>query len=276
MVTTQLRRWWDLHTKTNVKSQRIVKITDVVEENPNVKTLMFRDPNNAFAGQFVMVWIPKVDEIPMSISQNGEYKGMTIKQIGAATNALNNLKTGDKIGIRGPYGTFFRSRGKKILVVAGGIGIAPILPFIETNNREDAEVYVALGAVTSSELVFDQRLQGKCNELYMATDDGSVGYHGFVTDLAKEVVLREGIDEIFTCGPEIMIKKMVDFAKENNILIQASLERYMKCGVGLCDSCAIDGLHVCRDGPVFSEKVLFSLDDLGNYKRDRCGRKVKV
>jgi dihydroorotate dehydrogenase electron transfer subunit len=276
MATTQLRRWWDLHTKTNVKSQRIVKITDVVEENPNVKTLMFRDPNNAFAGQFVMVWIPKVDEIPMSISQNGEYKGMTIKQIGAATNALNNLKTGDKIGIRGPYGTFFRSRGKKILVVAGGIGIAPILPFIETNNREDAEVYVALGAVTSSELVFDQRLQGKCNELYMATDDGSVGYHGFVTDLAKEVVLREGIDEIFTCGPEIMIKKMVDFAKENNILIQASLERYMKCGVGLCDSCAIDGLHVCRDGPVFSEKVLFSLDDLGNYKRDRCGRKVKV
>jgi dihydroorotate dehydrogenase electron transfer subunit len=212
----------------------------------------------------------------MSISQNGEYKGMTIKQIGPATNALNGLKPGDKIGIRGPYGTFFQPRGKKILVVAGGIGIVPILPFIESNSSEDIEVYVALGAVTSSELVFDQRLQGKCNGLYLATDDGSVGYHGFVTELAKEVILREGIDEIFTCGPEIMIKKMVDFAKENNILIQASLERYMKCGLGLCDSCAIDGHHVCRDGPVFSEKVLFSLDDLGNYKRDRCGKKVKV
>ena len=152
-----------MHTKTNEKSQRIVKITDVVEENPNVKTLLFRDSGNALSGQFVMVWIPKIDEIPMSISVNGEYKGMTIKQIGFATNALNNLKPGDKIGIRGPYGTFFIPRGKKILVVAGGIGIAPILPFIETNNKEDAEVYVALGAVTSSERVFDKRLQGKCN-----------------------------------------------------------------------------------------------------------------
>lgn len=276
MATTQLRRWWDLHTKTNVKLQRIVKITDVIEENPNVKTLLFRDSGNALSGQFVMVWIPKVDEIPMSISVNGEYKGMTIKQIGPATNALNNLKPGDKIGIRGPYGTFFIPRGKKILVVAGGIGIAPILPFIETNNKEDAEVYVTLGAVTSSELVFDKRLQEKCNGFCIATDDGSEGYHGFVTDLAKDIISKEGIDEIFTCGPEIMIKKMVDFAKENNILIQASLERYMKCGIGLCDSCAVDGHHVCRDGPVFSEKVLFSLDDLGNYKRDKCGRKVKV
>jgi dihydroorotate dehydrogenase electron transfer subunit len=265
-----------LHTKTNVKSQRIVKITDIIEENPKVKTLLFRDSNKAISGQFVMVWIPNVDEIPMSISQNGEFQGMTIKQIGPATNALNSLRAGDKIGIRGPYGTFFRSRGKKILVVAGGIGIAPILPFIESNKDENIKVHVALGAVTSSELVFDKRLQGKCTGLYIATDDGTEGYNGFVTDLAKEIILKEGIDEIFTCGPEIMIKKMVEFAQENNILIQASLERYMKCGVGLCDSCAIDGMHVCRDGPVFSEEFLFSLEDLGNFKRDRSGKRISL
>jgi dihydroorotate dehydrogenase electron transfer subunit len=212
----------------------------------------------------------------MSISQNGEFQGMTIKQIGPATNALNSLRAGDKIGIRGTYGTFFRSRGKKILVVAGGIGIAPILPFIESNKDENIKVHVALGAVTSSELVFDKRLQGKCTGLYIATDDGTEGYNGFVTDLAKEIILKEGIDEIFTCGPEIMIKKMVEFAQENNILIQASLERYMKCGVGLCDSCAIDGMHVCRDGPVFSEEFLFSLEDLGNFKRDRSGKRISL
>jgi dihydroorotate dehydrogenase electron transfer subunit len=276
MVTGKLRRWWELPIIDNVKSQRVVTITEVILENPNVKTLMFRDSASALPGQFVMVWIPKIDEIPMSISINGEYKGMTIKQIGVATNALNNLNPGDGIGIRGPYGTFFRSRGKKILVVAGGIGIAPILPFIEDNKKEDLEVFVALGAVTSSELVFNKRLQGKCNGLHIATDDGSQGYHGFVTDLAKEIISKEGIDEIFTCGPEIMITKMVDLAKQTNIKIQASLERYMKCGVGICDSCAINGRHICRDGPVFSEDVLFYLDDLGRFKRNPSGKKMKI
>jgi dihydroorotate dehydrogenase electron transfer subunit len=271
----QLRRWWDLHIKDNEKNQRIIEITQVISENHNVKTLMFQDSVNALSGQFVMVWIPKVDEIPMSISINSHEKGMTIKQIGPATEALNLLNPGDKIGIRGPYGTFFRSRGKKILIVAGGIGIAPLLPYIESKKNEDTKVFVAMGAVTSDDLVFEKRIKSQCN-LMIATDDGSSGYHGYVTDLAKEMVEKEEIDEIFTCGPEIMIMKIVDLARQRNLKIQASLERYMKCGVGLCDSCAIDGYHVCRDGPVFTEKVLFDLNDLGAFKRDRCGRKVNI
>jgi dihydroorotate dehydrogenase electron transfer subunit len=265
-----------LHTKINEKSLRIVEITDIISENHNVKTLMFKDSVNALAGQFVMVWIPQVDEIPMSISINGVENGMTIKEIGPATTALNQLKPGDKIGIRGPYGTFFKPRGKKILVVAGGVGIAPILPFIVSEKSKDIEVYVALGAVTSNELVFEKKIEGKCHLLKIATDDGSLGYNGYVTDLAKEIIEKEAIDEIFTCGPEIMIKKMVDLAKEKNLYIQASMERYMKCGVGICDSCAINGLHICRDGPVFNEKLLFNLKDLGAFKRDQCGRKVKI
>jgi dihydroorotate dehydrogenase electron transfer subunit len=212
----------------------------------------------------------------MSLSIVSEEKGITIKQIGEATQALNHLIHGDKIGIRGPYGTFFKPRGKNILVVAGGIGIAPILPLIENTKNEDVKMIVALGAVTSSELVFEKRLQGQCHDLKIATDDGSEGYHGFVTDLANEIIENEVIDEILTCGPEIMIKKMVNLAKQKNIKIQASLERYMKCGVGICDSCAINGYHICRDGPVFSEDLLPILDDLGKFKRDPSGKKVKI
>jgi dihydroorotate dehydrogenase electron transfer subunit len=264
-----------LHTKGS-KSQRIVRITDVIVENDSVKTLLFSDPNNAYPGQFVMVWVPGVDEIPMSISINSELKGMTIKEIGEATRALNGFTPGDRIGIRGPYGTFFKPRGKNILVVAGGIGIAPILPFIEGNQDNDFAVTVALGAVTADELVFEERVKGKCRDLRIATDDGSKGYHGFVTDLAKEVISQEDIHEIFTCGPEIMISKMVELARQENLLIQASLERHMKCGVGICDSCAIDGLHVCRDGPVFSEDTLFKLADLGRFRRGPSGGRIKL
>jgi dihydroorotate dehydrogenase electron transfer subunit len=265
-----------LHIKGNKKAQRIVNITNVVEENKNVKTIFFKDPNNAYPGQFVMVWIPGVDEIPMSISINSEEKGMTIKGIGEATNALNQLKPQDRIGVRGPYGTFFKPRRKNILVVAGGIGIAPIFPFIEGNRDEALEITVALGAVTSDELVFEDRLKDRCKELRIATDDGSKGYHGFVTDLAQEMISTGNIDEIFTCGPEIMITKIVDLAKKEDLLIQASLERYMKCGVGICDSCAINGYHICRDGPVFSEDMLFNLADLGEFKRDPSGRIIKL
>lgn len=276
MDTRISRRWWELHTEGNPKSQRIVEIIDVIQENKNVNTLTFSDSGNAYPGQFVMVWIPKVDEIPMSISINGKKKGMTIKAIGEATNALNQLSPGAKIGIRGPFGTYFQKRAKNILVVAGGIGIAPILPFIEGHQEDDVEITVALGAVTKNELVFEERLKGKCKELFIATDDGSAGYHGFVTNLAMEIAQREKIQEILTCGPEIMMVKMVDFAKKNNLKIQASLERYMKCGVGICDSCAINGFHICQNGPVFSEEVLFKLDDFGKFKRDGCGRKVKI
>ena len=263
-----------MHTEGNPKALRIVKIIDVIKENKGVCTLTFSDPLNTHPGQFVMVWIPGVDEIPMSISINGETKGMTIKAIGKATTALNRLSPGAKVGIRGPYGTYFEKRSKDILVVAGGIGIAPILPFIEGRQDDDINITVALGAITKDELVFENRLKEECKGLFIATDDGSAGFHGFVTDLAMEIAEKQKIDEILTCGPEIMILKMVEFAKKNDLKIQASLERYMKCGVGICDSCAINGYHICRDGPVFSEDILFKLNDLGKFKRDVCGRKV--
>ncbi|UCE39674.1 MAG: dihydroorotate dehydrogenase electron transfer subunit [Thermoplasmata archaeon] len=255
---------------------RIVKILDIVEENPDVKTIFFEDDFEAYPGQFVMVWIPSVDEVPMSVSYLGEKKGITVKNVGKATSSLCKLKPGDKIGIRGPHGTFFEATGDSLLVVAGGIGIAPLAPLMENAHNIGKQITLAFGAKSKSELLFINRLKGCSRELNISTDDGSLGFHGFVSDLVEDILKKQSFDEILCCGPEIMIKKIADLAKLNGIPLQASLERYMKCGVGICDSCAIDGFHVCIDGPVFSGKILSELADFGRFRRDACGRRVEL
>ncbi len=255
-----------------LESPRIVTISDVVKENKDVKTIRFMDPMKAFSGQFVMVWIPGVDEVPMSLSYLGEEKGITVKRMGEATRALQEFKPGARIGIRGPHGTHFETERKNILVVAGGIGIAPLAPFIERSIREGKNVALAFGAKSAQELLFLERLEQSCNKIHLATDDGSKGYHGFVSDLAEEILEKENFDAVLTCGPEIMMKKVVDISRSRSIPVRASLERYMKCGVGICDSCAINGHHVCINGPVFEGEKLVELKDFGKFRRDASGR----
>jgi dihydroorotate dehydrogenase electron transfer subunit len=110
----------------------------------------------------------------------------------------------------------------------------------------------------------------------VSTDDGSFGYHGFASDLAKKILEKERFDQIITCGPEKMMKKILELGLEYKIPVQASLERHMKCGIGICDSCAIDGWHVCKDGPVFDNKKLGKMKDFGRFKRDASGRRVRI
>jgi dihydroorotate dehydrogenase electron transfer subunit len=265
-----------LPQKNNSHIHQIVKVRDIVSECRDVKTFFFEYPMDANPGQFVMVWIPGVDEIPLSVSYLDDKKGITVKFIGEATRAMEKLRVGDRIGIRGPYGTFFESNEmKKVLVVAGGIGIAPLAPAVEKLSVLGTEVTVALGAVTGSELLFEERLRESC-ELRIATDDGSRGYHGFVSDLADDLLDLGDFDGIFTCGPEIMLKKVLDSALKRNISVWICLERFMKCGVGICDSCAVSGYLVCKDGPVFSGDTLKELGDFGTCRRDASGTRVRL
>jgi dihydroorotate dehydrogenase electron transfer subunit len=83
-------------------------------------------------------------------------------------------------------------------------------------------------------------------------------------------------DQIITCGPERMMKKVIDLALENDIKVQASLERFMKCGIGICDACAVNGLHVCKDGPVFNGELLLKLSDFCRWRRDASGKRIKI
>ena len=246
-----------------------VSLVRVKRETPTTRTFIF-DQSIAFSpGQFVMVWVPGVDEIPMALSSENS---ITVQNVGDATDALFRLKPGAGIGIRGPFGNGF-TKAEKILGIAGGVGAAPLLPLA----RADCVMTLLLGARTETELLFVDQLD-ECTDVLIATDDGSMGLQGFVTLLMDDLNLG-AYDRIAVCGPEVMMRAVLAKVEEKGIAhkTEFSLHRYMKCGVGVCGSCCIDpsGLRVCRDGPVFSgDKLLKS--EFGHYMRDASGRKKNI
>ena len=254
----------------------VVSIQEVHLENKDTKTFMFHYPKKVQPGQFFMIWIPSIDEIPLSCSYiTDEMKGITFRRVGEATNHLFELDIGDKIGVRGPYGRGFTIGGRSILFIGGGTGIITLMPAIEEARKQDIKTTVILGAKTKEELLFERRIEKTSAKIYVTTDDGSKGYKGFASDIAENILSKEFFSSIITCGPELMMKKILDI--RNNIYMEASLERYMKCGVGLCDHCSIDGgLRVCIDGPVFNHEILEKIKEFGLYKRDASGRKIPI
>jgi len=253
---------------------KVVNIDESIKENSDVKTLLFKYPENITPGQFFMVWIPKIDEIPMSVSIiKKDKKGITFKRVGEATNALFDLKNGDKIGIRGPYGNGFKIVGKNILFVGGGSGIATIVPAFEKAIEDKISSTILLGTKNKNEIFFEKRIKKISSNVKISTDDGSKGYKGFASNLAEKLLENNNFDSIITCGPETMMKNL--FEKSDVKYFQASLERYMKCGIGLCGQCCIGkGLRVCEEGPVFNKKILKNIKDFGIYKRDASGKKI--
>jgi len=243
-----------------------VTILRIKKETPNIRTFIFDKTFSFHPGQFVMVWVPGVDEIPMALSSE---MSITVQQVGDATKALFDLNAGDTIGIRGPFGNGF-SKGEKVLAIAGGVGAAPLLPLART----DSVMTLLLGARTENELLFLDQLD-ECTDVLIATDDGSLGHHGFVTALMDDLSLGT-YDRICVCGPEVMMRAVLAKLSEKGLVHKSefSLHRYMKCGVGVCGSCCTDpsGLRVCRDGPVFPGDVILK-SEFGHYMRDASGRK---
>lgn len=264
---------------------RVTRIVDVRSENPYVKTIFFRDELCSLAepGQFIMVWIPGVDEIPLSISSvypNG-VSSITVAAVGEATRSLTGMGSGDLIGVRGPFGRGFRIAGGRALVVGGGVGMAPLMFLIDRLLEKDIEVIIVHGAETRNKLVFLERLEGLAwsgrADVYVVTEDGSYGFEGLATDVAMEILRSRRIDVIYACGPEGMIKKLYYMAKKSSVQMQASLERYMRCAMGICGSCAIGKYMVCRDGPVFTTEELREVEDyLGRIKYNEVGEKVLI
>jgi dihydroorotate dehydrogenase electron transfer subunit len=250
---------------------RCVRIEDVRREARDVVSILFRDPCIALPGQFYMVWLPGHEEVPMSVSFTGMLKGITVRAVGPTTRALHSLEADDRLWIRGPYGRCYSIRGSRPLVVAGGTGIASLAPLVE---EHPGDVLTLLGARTSEDLFFVERLRAS-SEVWVSTDDGSEGHAGPVTDLLERAVEEHEPDIVYTCGPEAMMVKVYAFASERDIAVEASLERYMKCGIGICDSCSVSGYRVCRDGPVFSDE-LTEIYEFGRFRRDPSGRRVPI
>ena len=134
-----------------MNSLQVAEIIETKSENKNIKTIMFDFPKKMIPGQFFMIWIPHIDEIPMSVSYiNDNIKGITFKKVGDATKSLFDLEVGDNIGIRGPYGKGFDIKGKKILFVGGGTGIAMLAPAIEQAVVKNISSTVIIGVNASN------------------------------------------------------------------------------------------------------------------------------
>lgn len=258
----------------------IVNVEDVIDETPTVRTLVFSDDVMASAspGQFAMVWVPGAYELPMSVmvaDGNGR-AAFTIRRHGPASTALYNVKAGGRIAVRGPYGNSFDIRPGRLLLVGGGTGLVPLMRLI-THTRTDCTVTLMMGARTRREVFFDGMasrllsLHHSESRVMVATDDGTYGTRGQVTELADGALDSSPFDAVYTCGPELMMYKVIQSAHKRGIFAQASLERMMKCGVGICGSCVAGRDVVCRDGTIFDAQHLSKNSEFGSTYRNKSG-----
>lgn len=251
----------------------IVKIEKVIEHSSEIKSFVLRNGRIAKAykpGMFVILWVLNADFLPMSISNvSGNLLEITVQKIGEGTAALFELKEGDSIGIRGPFGNSWNYEdANEILIIGGGMGIAALTSLIEPLKKNKKNVYVAIGAKDEASLIFANKLIELIPNTLCTTDDGSVGKKCLVTDVIDDALNQNKIDLILTCGPEVMMKRVLKIAESKNIQVQASIERKMKCGVGLCGSCCVgdnSDIAVCKEGPIFTTEQLKKIPQFGGY-----------
>ena len=262
---------------------RTTPIVQVRTESPTVKTYTFIDHScsKAKPGQFLMFWIPGIDEIPLSImdvDRNG-LVSVSVKAVGDATRHLHNMAAGTTVGVRGPFGNSFTESGGKVLLVGGGTGTAPLLFLAKQLAAKAERLSFVEGAKTKDELLFVRELGGVCKEqnIITTTEDGTAGLQCLVTQPLAKLLDKEHFDMIYTCGPEVMVKKIFEMTEARKLPLEASLERLMRCGIGLCGSCMIGKYRVCKDGPVFNSAQLREVTtELGVSKLGFDGSRVPI
>ncbi len=260
----------------------IVEITKSVNEAEGIKTIFLKSQLQAKPGQFVMLWIPRMDEKPFAISYSDKGQiGTTVASVGPFSNKLCSMKPGEKIGIRGPYGTTFQLEGKKVVMVGGGYGSASLTMLTEEALLQGIKVKFILGARTKNKLVYVERIKkliGSEN-LIITTDDGSLGMKGYVTDALRQLLKKENADKIFVCGPDKMMKAVAEIGIAAGIKGEISGERWFKCGgMGLCGHCCVDpiGIRLCVEGPVIDFETAAKITELGDYHRVKSSRKERI
>lgn len=244
-------------------------IQEVISEAPQIRTFRLDRDLDPAPGQYVMVWIRGVDEVPMSFSGPDT---ITVQSVGEATKALFQLGAGNSLGLRGPLGNGFILRGKKILLIGGGVGTAPLAFLGEQARSQGLEVASLLGFRSRDDLVFKSRFEA-LGDTYITTDDGSAGIPGRVAEGLKGLNLFE-YDQIYICGPEMMMWDIISRTREHSGKTQACINRYFKCAAGICGSCCLDpdGVRVCVEGPVImADRLLES--EFGRYRRGPTGGK---
>lgn len=264
----------------------VAVITDVRTDTPDVKTFRVLAPDGKkpfehMPGQCAMLSIPGVGEALFSITSsptNREYMEFSIKKCGCLTSWIHMLEPGQQITIRGPYGNGFpvetELRGKDLLFIAGGIGLAPLRSVINycLDNRENyGKLQIIYGSRSKDDLVdyqeiIDEWMKAENVEVNLTIDreqEGWDGHVGFVPNYVKELSPDLGMT-VLMCGPPIMIKFSLAGLKElgfTDTQVYTTMELRMKCGIGKCGRCNIGNKYVCKDGPVFRFDELGELPD---------------
>jgi sulfite reductase subunit B len=231
-------------------------------------------------GQFVMVSVFGVGEIPLSVTSSPTRRGsfdLCVRAVGKVTNALHALEAGDELGIRGPYGRGFPIRileGNDLLIIAGGLGIAPLralINYVLDNRRDFGKVHILLGCKSPEDMLFTDELDTwnrRMDVHYECTVDKAApdwaGNVGVITTLIPGVDLQPERTFAAVVGPPVMYKFVIKELltkkiPENQILV--SFERHMKCGMGKCGRCQIQNLYCCQDGPVFNYRDIRSMSE---------------
>ena len=248
-----------------------MRIRHAARELPGVFTFRFDVPGGfAFRpGQFNMLYVHGVGEVPISISGDPTVPGElvhTVRAVGTVTRAMEPLEAGGMLGVRGPYGSAWpieEMRGRDVVFVAGGLGLAPLRPAILgvlAQREHYGAVTLLYGARSPTELLFHHdltRWRGRFDLRVEAIVDRAGrdwrGPVGVVTKLVSDAAI-DPEDAVLVCGPEAMMRFVVGELRRREIpdsSIWVSLERSMKCGVGLCGHCQVGGTFVCKDGPVY-------------------------
>lgn len=245
-------------------------ILSVVKETHDAKTFRVRVPHpfRCLPGQFAEISVFGFGEAPFSFSSlpsllgaDGEFE-ITVKKVGSVSSALHHLGVGGAVGVRGPFGKGYpldEFEGKELVIVGGGIGLAPLKPLIEIFMKK-LPVKLFYGARTPDDIVFGREMERwagagvKCNVTVDKGGSGWKGAVGVVTRLIDDSSFDPANSVVAICGPPVMIRfSILSLQKKgfSDSKIWVSLERKMQCGMGKCGHCAVSGRYVCMDGPVF-------------------------
>lgn len=228
---------------------RPVRVVAVRRENDRVMTLTLGVGLQARPGQFVLLWLPGLDEKPFSILAPDPL-AVAVAAVGPFSRALQQLGPGDQLWLRGPQGNGFRPVGSDHLLVGGGYGVAPMVFLARVLAARGHRIRAVEGARTAAELLLVEALAQTGAEVILTTEDGSRGLRGRVTDAVGPLLGHDRPSALYACGPEGMLGALSSLATAAGIPAQLSWEAYMRCGMGLCGSCERDGALLCCEGPV--------------------------
>ena len=257
--------------KKKIVNAKIVSNKRIAEDHYEMDLKTAALAKNSLPGQFVNV---KLDEkatdpllrIPLGIHKiKKEGISLLYKVVGEGTDLLRNKKKGDQISLLGPLGKGFDiKKENEAFVIAGGHGIAPLYALTKELKKNKIDTIFFIGAGKEKHIFCADKIRKMGAKVYIATEDGSLGFKGYVTDVLEKYLERNKLQvsrvTIYACGPKPMLKAVAQIAETKKIEGQVSMDEYMACGIGACMGCAIktkDGYKLCcKDGPVFDIKEI--------------------